>query len=189
MESDTEVVAPRRCRISLNDLAEGFEMLSADVAGFLDLEAAEVVHMSSDTLRELEQVYEALPAALANASDEQQRAALIAAIEEEGVFSADEDDILLADAIDRQLGTRYLALPEADPRAAYQDMEAFIATVADPQVQGEMDRAIRGRGAFRRFRDELSSDERQRWYAFRRERSSERAREWLAEENIELVAE
>jgi hypothetical protein len=189
MESDTDVGAPRQCRISLNDLAEGFEMLSADVAGFLDLEGAEVVHMSSDTLRELEQLYESLPAALANATDEQQRAALIAAIEEEGVFSADEDEILLADAIDRKLGTRYVALPEVDTRAAYQDMEAFIATVADPVLQSELARAIQGRGAFRRFRDELSSDELQRWHAFRRGRFSERARAWLAEENIELVTE
>lgn len=189
MESEAEASAPRRCRISLNDLAEGFEMLSADVAGFLDLEGGEVVHISQEALRDLERLYETLPASLANASDEAQREALLAAIDEAPSLGADEDEVLLADSIDRGIDTRYVALPEDDTRASWSDMEAFIATVADPVLQSELDRAIRGRGAFRRFRDELDQAETERWYAFRRARNAERARAWLAAEDIELIEE
>jgi hypothetical protein len=189
MEPETEAGAPRRCRIALDDLAEGFEMMSADVAGFLDLEGGEVVHISQEALRDLERLYETLPAALANAPAEQQREALLAAIDEAPFLGADLDTVLLADDIDRHIDTRYVALPEPDTRASYGDMEAFIATVADPVLQSELDRAIRGRGAFRRFRDELDQAETERWYAFRRARHVERAREWLADEGIELVTE
>ena len=189
MESEAEVSAPRRCRISLNDLAEGFEMLSAEVAGFLDLEGGEVVHISQEALRDLERLYETLPASLANASTQMQQEALLAAIDEAPFLGADLDSVLLADEIDRGIDTRYVALPEADTRASWSDMEAFIATVTDPVSQSELDRAIRGRGAFRRFRDELNQAETERWYAFRRARHAERVRAWLADEGIELVSD
>jgi hypothetical protein len=173
----------------LNDLAEGFEALSDGVAGFLDLEGGEVVHLSQEALRDLERLYETLPASLANAPAEEQREAMLAAIDEATFLGADENEVLLADAIDRGIDTRYVALPEADTRASWSDMEAFIATVADPVLQSELDRAIRGRGAFRRFRDELDQAETERWYVFRRARHAERARAWLAAEGIELVTD
>ena len=82
-----------------------------------------------------------------------------------------------------------MALPEADSHADYGDMEAFVETVPDSRFQSRLDRAIRGRGAFRRFRDELLDEpaERERWFAFKHERLRERAREWLADEGIELI--
>lgn len=191
MQPDATTPTGRRCRISLKDLAESFDMVSNDVSGFLDLEAGEVIFITSETARELEQVYEAMPAALANASDEEQRTALLAAMKDEGIDVSDEEMILEADAIDRGLGRRYVALPEADSRSGYRDMEAFIETVADGLLQSRLDRAIRGRGAFRRFKDELrdaDTDDEQRWYAFKQERLEDRAREWLADEGIELVS-
>jgi hypothetical protein len=190
MQPDATMPTGRQCRISLKDLAESFDQVSQDVNGFLDLEAGEVLYITSETARELEQVYEAMPASLANASDAEQRTALLAFIEDEGIDVSDEESILEADAIDRGLGTRYVAIPEADSREGYRDMEAFIDTVTDARLQTRLDRAIRGRGAFRRFREELGETdaEEQRWYAFKQQRLEERAREWLADEGIELVA-
>jgi hypothetical protein len=191
MQPDATTPTGRRCRISLKHLAESFDQVSNDVVGFLDLEAGEVLYITSETAREREQVYEAMPASLANTSDEDQRTALLAFIEDEGMYVSDKEMILEADAVDRGLGTRYMALPEADSRESYRDMEAFIDTVTDARLQIRLDRAIRGRGAFRRFREELAETEgeEQRWYAFKQQRLEERAREWLADEGIELVAE
>jgi hypothetical protein len=173
------------------DLADGFDMLSTEMAGFLDLESGEILYISEDAAHELERIYESLPISLGSASDEEQRAALLAAIEEEPSNSCEPEELLAADAIDRGLNTRYVALPEADSRDGYRDMEQFIETVADPRLQSRLDRAIRGRGAFRRFRDELMEDEAedQRWYAFKRACLAERARHWLADEGIELIEE
>jgi hypothetical protein len=66
-------------------------------------------------------------------------------------------------------------------------MEEFIASVDNPRVRAVLDDAIRGRGAFRRFKDALSrySDERQRWFDFKAARLEARARVWLTEEGCE----
>ena len=69
-------------------------------------------------------------------------------------------------------------------------MEAFIETVEDERLQDRLDRSIRGRGAFRRFKDALEEHpiERERWFAFKDARLRGRALEWLAEEGIEPEA-
>lgn len=60
-------------------------------------------------------------------------------------------------------------------------MEEFIAGVRDPGRADRLDIAIRGRGAFRRFKDVLSRwpEEVERWYSFSEERQRGRARAWL----------
>ncbi len=65
-------------------------------------------------------------------------------------------------------------------------MEAYIVTVADRQLQGELWRAIRGSGAFRRFRDKLADHarERQEWQAFHHSRVVRRINEWLTDLDI-----
>ena len=191
MQPDPTMPTVRRCRITLKDLAESFDMVSDQMTAFLDLVAGEVLFVNEETARDLERLYESLPASLANAPDEEQRAALRAAIEEAPVILTEEEQILEADVIDRGLGTRYVALPTADSRADYRDMEAFVETVSSRQARNYLESAIDGRGAFRRFRDALMRfpDERERWFKFKQARLEERAREWLADEGIELVAE
>ena len=96
-----------------------------------------------------------------------------------------------AHAVEEGLNTRFVELPPVDTREDYRDMEAFIDTVTMPSLQRRLERAIRGRGAFRYFRDELSDEpaEEQRWYAFKQERRRDRIREWLDDERIELIEE
>ena len=61
-------------------------------------------------------------------------------------------------------------------------MELFIASVEDPDRAERLAIAIPGRGAFRRFKDELARwpGELERWHAFSEERPRGRARSWLA---------
>jgi hypothetical protein len=61
--------------------------------------------------------------------------------------------------------------------------------VTDGRFANRLDRAIRGRGAFRRFRDELHGepDELDRWYAFKLDRLRARARRWLESEGVEVI--
>lgn len=69
-------------------------------------------------------------------------------------------------------------------RDGYRDMQAFIATVADDEHADRLATAIRGRGAFRRFKDVLGGwpGELERWFAFAEERRRGRTRAWLAGE-------
>ena len=68
-------------------------------------------------------------------------------------------------------------------RPGYRDMQAFIASLDDAQIADRLDRAISGRGAFRRFKDTLSAwpDLMTRWHAFSEDRQRGRARAWLAD--------
>jgi Uncharacterised protein family (UPF0158) len=65
----------------------------------------------------------------------------------------------------------------------YRDMEDFAARVREPRTRDLLERAISGRGAFRRFKDALLDypDLRQAWFAFHDARGERRAIEWLVE--------
>ncbi|MGA2928424.1 MAG: hypothetical protein ABSG43_21010, partial [Solirubrobacteraceae bacterium] len=51
---------------------------------------------------------------------------------------------------------RWLAVHGEGSREGYRDMELFIASVEDPGRAERQAIAIKGRGAFRRFKDELA---------------------------------
>jgi hypothetical protein len=77
---------------------------------------------------------------------------------------------------------RWLAVHGEGSHQGYRDMELFIASVEDPGRTEPLAIAITGRGAFRRFKDELASwpGELEQWHAFSEERQRGRARSWLA---------
>lgn len=69
----------------------------------------------------------------------------------------------------------------------YEDMADFADALTDEQAGRRLARAIRGKGAFRRFKDELHEeypDLVQVWYAFRDVRALRRAVEWLADNSL-----
>jgi Uncharacterised protein family (UPF0158) len=69
----------------------------------------------------------------------------------------------------------------------YQDMADFADQVSDEQAGQRLARAIRGKGAFRRFKDELQEEYPHllaAWYAFRDTRARHRAVEWLADNSL-----
>jgi hypothetical protein len=68
----------------------------------------------------------------------------------------------------------------------YGDMEDFVAQVRDPRARGLLERAITGRGAFRRFKDTLLEypELRRAWFRFHDARGEQRAIEWLVEREL-----
>jgi Uncharacterised protein family (UPF0158) len=73
----------------------------------------------------------------------------------------------------------------------YGDMEDFAARVREPRTRDLLERAIAGRGAFRRFKDALLDhpDLRRAWFAFHDARGERRAIEWLAGQRLVDPAE
>jgi predicted nucleotidyltransferase len=71
-------------------------------------------------------------------------------------------------------------------RESYGDLEDFTARVRDPKARDLLERAIAGRGAFRRFKDVLHEfpDLRSAWFAFHDARMERRAIEWLRDEGV-----
>ena len=69
----------------------------------------------------------------------------------------------------------------------YQDMADFAEGVSNEAAGRRLGRAIRGRGAFRRFRDELFEeypDLMPAWHAFSDARAKRRAVEWLLDQGL-----
>jgi uncharacterized protein (UPF0332 family) len=68
----------------------------------------------------------------------------------------------------------------------YGDMEDFVAYVRDVRARDLLERAIVGRGAFRRFKDALAAfpELRRAWFAFHDARGERRAIEWLADRGL-----
>jgi Uncharacterised protein family (UPF0158) len=90
--------------------------------------------------------------------------------------SFDEDDG--EDAADR-----WLPVWPTGSRRAYDDMVDFAATRPDQRLRERLDRALDGRGAFRRFKDVVFAwpGDREDWLVFAEDRRRGRAREWLAD--------
>lgn len=89
-----------------------------------------------------------------------------------------------ADVEDEDYDEHWLWVHCEGSRAGYRDMELFIDLVEDPQLADRLAWSIRGRGAFRWFKDVLAGcpDPLGRWYGFSNERHYGRARAWLAAE-------
>ena len=150
-----------KLKIDWGDLELAFDNGSYEMSYFLDLETGEVPLVADEDRDYIEDPPETL-------QDWQRQAAAQARAIEEGE------------------GERFLSVPRRDSREGYRDMEHFIATVASPRLRDRLDRAITGRGAFRRFRDVLAEHppEETRWYAFEQQRAQQRIIDWL--ESIEV---
>ncbi len=92
-----------------------------------------------------------------------------------------------ADRVETGFGTRYIRVPVIDSHEAYADMEEFIEIVRDERLQERLGNALRGRGAFRRFKDVLLDyrRDRERWFQFKDGQMRQRVLDWLEEEGIE----
>jgi hypothetical protein len=95
--------------------------------------------------------------------------------------------LLEADRVDREYGHRYISVEPDGSYQDYNDMGWFIGTVRDDQLQDRLWRAIRGRGAFRRFKDLIARhlDVKEQWYTYKDARAKERLLRWLDAHDIE----
>ena len=79
-------------------------------------------------------------------------------------------------------GTGWRRIRRTESYESYRDMAEFVAAVHHRRAADLLDRAISGRGAFRRFKDTLFEfpELRDQWFRFRNVRARRRALEWLA---------
>jgi hypothetical protein len=159
-----------------------FDDSAGEMRWFLDRETGAVLFVTGEMQRQLDRIYEDLGREEPLSAED-----LDAALAERNVRDWECDALQEANQIAADDGTRFLPLPHHDSRAGYRDMEEFIETLPPGYLQDQLRRAIRGRGAFRRFKDALleAPDEQQRWFAFRDARLRARVLDWLAEEGIE----
>jgi len=173
--------AKRSLKVNLDDLTDAFESGFDGLGYFLDLETGEVVLVTDETRQQLEALLEATEAETIEAVNE--------AIRNDDVPDWQKDELYSAALVEFGFGSRFIRIPQADSRAGFEDMEAFIETVSHSHLQELLWVAIRGKGAFRRFKDVLLAypQERERWFQFRDKRLHQRVLDWLDEEGISPI--
>jgi hypothetical protein len=82
---------------------------------------------------------------------------------------------------------RWLRFERIGSRDGWRDMAAFAERQRDEALRERLERAIQGKGAFRRFRDLVHDEDlAEPWYAFSTDRQLGRAREFLAAQGIRV---
>jgi Uncharacterised protein family (UPF0158) len=67
-------------------------------------------------------------------------------------------------------------------------VENFCLTVSDQRKQESLLRAIKGKGAFRRFKDKIIDFEiEDQWYSYRDERFKQIAIKWCQDNNVNFM--
>ncbi len=83
---------------------------------------------------------------------------------------------------------RYVTIPQIETHDAYETMVDFVETVRSDHLRELLSVALRGKGAFRRFKDVLLDypAERERWFEFESRRERETIEAWVKEQGLEI---
>lgn len=151
-------------KVKLENILEGIEMQSEEGNSYLNLETGEVVYVSHEALLMAEdgEEYDHLP-------DWQQ------------------DKVKLAYAIVDSFD-KYAALPTQSDIHEYDMVERFCYSLSDQRTQDKLLHSIRGKGAFRRFKDNVDRlGIAEQWYDYRDTQYKEIAKEFCRSKNIAFI--
>jgi hypothetical protein len=147
-------------QVKLQDILEGMDFQSDEQSSFLNLTTGEVIAITDEEWRAAEH-----DAPLEDFPEWQHDAIRIAG------------EIL-------ETG-HYLALPDRFEINEYQIMERFCLSIDDEDMRDDLCDAIRGRGAFRRFKDRVQAyGIAEAWYRYRDEALREIAMAWCEAHDI-----
>jgi len=171
----------RNLNVDLDALIAAFEHTDLPIDRYLDLETGHVVMVSDNIRIELEALYEEFwdP-------DSDEDFDLEAALNQRNLPDWNRKALREADAVQEDYLHRYIKIPAATSGDGYRDMQAFIQTVGNKDLQNRLWQAINGQGAFRYFKTELYGHilEQAQWYAFKENRLRQRVLDWLESEEI-----
>ncbi len=99
-----------------------------------------------------------------------------------------EDDPELFEDISEGFVEDYIPLPEQYDINEYRIMEEFIYELPQGKNQDVLERAMQGRGAFRRFKDKLYDlNLEQHWYSYKDSAYERIARQWCESHKIDII--
>lgn len=151
-------------QVKLKDIIEEIEIQFEESRSFLNIKTGEIMLVTSEDLRaaEDEKPFEHLPE-----WEQENRMTAIDVVEN---FE------------------KYIELPTKYEVNEYEIMENFCLTVSDQRKQESLLRAIKGKGAFGRFKDKIIDFEiENQWYSYRDECFKQIAIEWCQENKINFI--
>jgi Uncharacterised protein family (UPF0158) len=154
---------PIRQPVRLNDVVEAIDLWSGELAAYLSVKTGEIAIVSEDDMRAAEDE-EPLDDYPEWQHDHIRRAG--------DILAHDED---------------YLALPDKSDFHEYRVMERFCLALHDRETSESLYHVIKGKGAFRRFKDALDGyGLTDKWYAYRQEALRQLAIDWCAANNVDF---
>lgn len=150
-------------KVKLKDIIGNMEFNSDENRSFLNIKTGEILALTSEEIRMADSDidYARIP--------EWQKESIEAAKDLEENF---ED---------------YIELPDKYEINEYGMMEDFCSNIGDERISDALYNAIRGKGAFRRFKDTLSRfNIEDRWYAYYEDALREVAIEWCEDNEIDF---
>ena len=148
-------------KAKLRDLVDGIDFQSDESTSYFNTRTGEVVTLSEEDMRYADDDYPL--------EDEPEWRSDVAELAKDVLESGD-----------------YIDLPSQWDVHEYRIMEDFCLTQTSGDTQHQLLRAIKGRGAFRRFKDTAFDtgviDE---WYSYKDRRIEEIAIDWCKEHNID----
>lgn len=90
--------------------------------------------------------------------------------------------------IEEDTEEKYIIIPEQDSNEGYSDMQSFIETLKDKNLQEKFWIALNGKGCFRQFKDVLLNftKEQEQWFNFKKNCTKKNILEWLRENGLEI---
>ncbi|MBI0581199.1 hypothetical protein IEC97_28190 [Neobacillus cucumis] len=151
-------------QVKLKDMIEEMEIQFEESRSLLNIKTGKIVLVTSEDLRaaEDEKPFDHLP---------------------EWV---QENRMIAIDVVENF--ENYLELPTKYEVNEYEIMENFCLTLSEQCKQESLLRAIKGKGAFRRFKDKIIDFEiEDRWYSYRDECFKQIAIKWCKENKINFI--
>ena len=150
--------------VKLSELIEALEFDFEETRTFVDLEDGCVVTVQKSVLSDVEKGDEE---ALSDVPDWQ------------------KDEVEIARAIVADSGKRFVTPPDKYEFHEYRQMERFIGTVRNSEAADQLWQAIKGKGAFRYFKD--TADRLgllNQWFQYRDDAMKEFVVDWAADNNV-----
>ena len=150
--------------VKLSALLEALEFDFEDTRTFVDLENGCVCMVQRSVLSDMEEGDEE---ALSDLPDWQ------------------KDEVEIARAIVADSGKRFVTPPDKCEFHEYRQMERFIGTVRNAEAADQLSQAIRGKGAFRYFKD--TADRLgllNQWFQYRNDAMKEFVVDWAEDNNV-----
>jgi hypothetical protein len=153
--------------VKLSELIEALEFDSDEYGNWVDLQTGSVVRLAHSLISAVEE------------GDED-------ALESLGDWEKEEMEIAKAKVADS--GERFVGAPDKFDFHEYRQMERFIGTVEDSEAAEQLWRAIKGKGAFRYFKDTASRlGLLKQWYQYRDEAVKQFVIEWAEASQVPIV--
>ena len=176
----------KKLKVDFDEIQKAMEDIVRDTFDyFLDLETGEVIAISEDILSEVKsRLYEG------DYDEIEDDIEYIEFDKEPDLPYWMEDEVELAMEVLLDEDGRYVRIPERKSSEAYKVMADFIETVNDSILKKELANALKGKGAFRSFKDVLLDypRERKRWHSYDAKAMKKVIIEWLESIGVEIPA-